>query len=96
MAIFAQIARLVIVKSLINLPLREYFFEVVLKGFVVVLFASFIPCIVYKFLPENIYTFGVVVLLCFVNSLVMIYLVGLSSAERTLVQKRIQNFSLKK
>ena len=59
--------------------------DVVLKCFVVILFAVPIPALVYFYLPENFYTFILNVCVCMLCSAVVIYYVGCNANERAII-----------
>lgn len=86
----AQVARLLIVKKLIGLPLRKYFAEVFVKGCTVALIASVIPFAVYRILQEGLVSFVLIVTLSCVCTLCAVYVVGLNNAERNIAISQIR------
>lgn len=87
--LIALVIRLVIVHKKINLSLKKYFVEVILKVILVVLISSFIPVILYLYMSPSLYRFLLVCGLSVVNTLFAIYLCGLNNEERYFIKSRI-------
>ena len=83
--VLGQIARLLIIRPMIDFSLRQYFEEVVMKCFLVTIIASIIPVSVYYYLPHTILSFFVVCIVCFISSILVIYFWGLSKTEKIFV-----------
>ena len=89
--IIAQIARLLIVKPMISLSLREYVRKVVLPGGLVTILSIPIPLVMKLLLPINFMSFIAILSTSLLCTIVSVYLVGMSSNERTMVTQKIRN-----
>lgn len=93
--IIAFNVRLLIVKPLINLSIYSYFKYVIIKIILVVLLSTPIPVFLYMLLPENIYSFILVIAMCFVCVGLFIYLIGLNKAEQNFFKGKMDYFFFK-
>lgn len=87
--IVTQIVRLILVKPLINLSLREYAQKVCVPCMYVTLAASIIPVIVKVLLPENIISFFVVVIVSVTSVSVFVLTIGMRTHERQVILSKI-------
>lgn len=87
--VIAHIARMIIIKTMINLSLREYLKKVIKKLLVVTLCSSVLPIIVYNILPSTMLSLIVVCMLCVSMVTVSIYFYGLDIKERSIVTEKI-------
>lgn len=87
--LIAQLARLLLVKPLINLSIRSYFQEVIAPCSLVLFISSVIPVGIKFFMQESLFTFIIVVFCSIVSVLVSIFLFGMTSKERELVLTKI-------
>lgn len=83
--IIAFIARLVIVKSLISLPLRQYVSSVVFRCIIVFCFSFAISYIIKGFMPEGNIASLVLCLISIFITLSVEFIIGLSTLERSFV-----------
>lgn len=87
--IATQTARLILVKPLINLSLREYANKVCVPCIAITVVASIIPVIVKVLLPENIVSFFVVVFVSVISVCVVVLTLGMTTHERRLILSKI-------
>lgn len=87
--IVAQIARIILVKPLINLSLRGYAQKVCLPCMYVTLASSIIPVIVKLLLPENIMSFLIVVIVSVISVSVFVLTIGMRAHERQVILSKI-------
>lgn len=96
MVVAAQIARLIMIRPMIQLSLRKYFREVVVKIACVVLSAIILPVAVYLLLPQNtLYSFLAVSGMCVISVSVSVYYLGLGKGERRFVIEKMNGFKQK-
>lgn len=91
----AQIARIFMIKPLIQLPLKKYFNEVIVRVLIVAITAPIIPLFIY-FNTHVLSTtnFFIVCLFSVISVFISIYLIGITQNERQMIlsylQKRIK------
>lgn len=83
-------ARLLIVRRLVQLSLRQFALKVVLPILVLVLISFGPSCILNKYLPQTFWGLVVVVLVSFILSAVSMYYVGLNKEWREKVKNMIK------
>lgn len=81
--------QLFILKPLIGISLRRYFSEVFFKSFVVTAIASIIPFLLFRFLPDNILSMIVIVLVSVLLVLVSAFFLGANKSEKHFVVEKI-------
>lgn len=91
----AQIARIFMIKPLIQLPLKKYFNEVIIRVLIVAITAPIIPLFIYfNTHVLSIINFFIVCLFSVISVLISIYLIGITQNERQMIlsylQKRIK------
>lgn len=89
--VIAQIARLLIVRPLIALSLREYAKKVVLPCVFVTITAIPIPLCIKMIVPESLIGFVVVLTISLMISSVCIYYCGMSASERLLITTKVKD-----
>ena len=87
--IIAQIARLIIVKPLISLSLKEYFAKVVIPCGVTTLVAMPIPFIMKIILPTGLIYSGIIIVTSIVCTTICVYYIGMTSGERSAISQKI-------
>ena len=87
--LIAQLARLILVRPLINLSLRSYIQEVVSPCTLVLLTSSVIPVVMKAFLKESIWNSMIIVVFSVVSVIVSVFLFGMTKNERQLVLIKI-------
>lgn len=88
-----QFARMLMLRPLIGIGLRDYFTNIYLRVFIVVLAAVVVPELVYVFMPEGLTRFFVICILCAISVLSSVFVFGLSSGERIFIHKKIVSIS---
>lgn len=87
--VVAQIVRLILVKPLINLSLREYAQKVCVPCVLVTVASSTIPVIVKVLLPDNIMSFFVVVIVSVISVSVFVLTIGMRAHERQVIMSKM-------
>ena len=80
----AQVVMLFLIRPLIKLSLREYVMEVFIRSGTVSFFAAIPTYLVFKVLPENIWTLLLVCVASVVCTAVCVYFIGLNKSEKEL------------
>lgn len=80
--IIAHVVRMMIIKPIIKLSLREYFHKVLFRLATVTVCSSILPIMVYKLLPVTMLSLIFVCLLCVITVAASVYLLGLEQGER--------------
>lgn len=88
--VIAHIARMIIIKPMIQLSLREYFNKVLVKLLMVVVSSSILPVVAYWMLPDTTVSLILVCLICVVMVASAIYLLGLERTERVIVNGKVR------
>jgi O-antigen/teichoic acid export membrane protein len=84
-----QYISVLLINNIIQMPLKIYFHEVVLKIIYVVSSSIILPLFAYVYLPNNISSFIIICILSFLSVLISIYLLGLSTKERIFLKSKI-------
>ena len=82
-------SRLLIVNKLLQLPIRDYFMNVILKIVLVCLFAPIIPLIMKGYGSSDLYNFLIVGFSSVICLLVTIYIVGIDNQDKEFVKNII-------
>ncbi|MBR2631744.1 MAG: oligosaccharide flippase family protein [Bacteroidaceae bacterium] len=93
--VVAHCVRMIIIRPLIELSLREYFKKVILRLMYVLLTSALLPILIYNVLPETVTSFIIICVLCVCMVAVCVYVFGLERNEREIVNKQIQEGILK-
>ena len=88
--VIAIIARMIILKDLIQLPLVGYIKEIYIPIIVVTLIAVLIPIMVHYYMDEGWLRLLVVSFSCLVTLSVSIYELGLRGSEKKMILEKIQ------
>ncbi len=94
-SICCLIARLVMLKGMIDISIRYFARNVMGNVLVVSILSSIIPYLVYRNLSPNIGRLIIVSIVSVVNTLSVIFFIGCSQKERKLVYSKIENFKSK-
>lgn len=96
-AVAAQVARLLLIRPMINLSLRHYFTSVIMPVSSVLVISTFIGFFIYNFFSSETWTNLIIVCsLCCVVNAVVIYVIGMNSYERNLMVSKLKNIILRK
>lgn len=85
----AQFARMVMLRPLIGICLRDYFKNVYLQVISVVILSSVIPLWVYESMQDSFARFLLVCIICTLSVLTFTYTIGLSKNERYFINMKI-------
>ena len=91
-AIIAQIARVIMIRPLINISYRKYLKEIVFRCVIVMIVASILPIYIYQQMDENLLRLLCVIICCSVSIIITILLLGLSNKERVMIYQKWQSF----
>ena len=94
--LLAQCARLMIIRGMISLAVKEYVKKVIFRIVVVLCFSPIIPILLHFYLSDSFLNMLIVCLISCVSVSVCIYLFGLSKGERYKINDKIINFIHKK
>jgi len=84
-----QFVRVWLIRTMIELPLKEYVVKVVLKCCVVAVLSPIIPCILYSLLNESFYRFVLLLVVSSISIIAFSYLLGLDKSEKLVVVRAI-------
>lgn len=93
--VIAQIARLIIVRPMISLSLKEYFQKVVQPCGLVTIASLPIPIFLKYQLNENILASLIIIVVCISTTMLTIYYIGMRSNERSIIREKIRTMSCK-
>ena len=96
--IIAIIARMIILRNMIQLPLVQYLKEIYVPIINVTLLSVIIPVLVHNYMLEGWYRFILVCVSCTISLSIFIYLLGLRGGEKALILekvKQVKNIILK-
>lgn len=83
-----QVARMIMLRPLIGIRLRDYFQHIYAKVLLVVAVSVFLPSLAYFNMEDNFLRFLSVGTLCVISVSASVYILGLSSNERALVKAK--------
>lgn len=90
-ATIAQVIRLIITKKLINLKLREYFKQVVLKIFIITPLASITPLLFHWYFEEDLLRVLLVTTTCIISVSLTVFFIGLNHNEKKFIKDTLLN-----
>lgn len=88
MEALTQFARMIMLRPLIGVGLRDYFKHIYLKVAIVVAVAIVLPALVYFNMLDNTYRFFAVSFVCLISVSVSAYILGLSANEKIFVRTK--------
>ena len=94
-ALLAQFVRILLVRSMIKLSIKQYFVKVIYKIVVVVLFSSIIPLIIYQEVSAGWTRLLLICAVSFFSVLIVVYWIGFEKNEKVFVRDKIR-FLLKR
>ena len=86
--IIAFLTRLWVIKPMIKLSMRQYFYQVVLPCFGVMVVSVFLSMIIKDLLPVGIFSTVIICLSSALLVLLLTYAIGLTSSERSFVTSK--------
>ena len=84
----AQFARMVMLRPLIGIRIRDYVKNIYARVMSVVTLSFVAPLVVYLNMPDTVLRFFTVCIVCVLSVGIIVYAVGLSSAERSFVNTK--------
>lgn len=93
--VVSMFIQLTIVKPLINLSIRDYFSEVLLKVMLVSVFALPLPIIVKVIMPDNLISFLTVCVSSTLCVCLSIYVFGITRSERSIFNNKVLSILLR-
>ena len=84
-----QAVRMVLLRPLIGIRIRDYFRHIYLRVFVVVILSSILPFLVYGHMDDTVLRFFTVCIACVLSVGSVAYTLGLSSSERAFVHAKV-------
>ena len=84
----AQLARMIMLRPLIGIRLRDYFTNVYSRVFLVVVLSVIVPFLVYESMDSTMLRFFVMCMVCVLSVGTVAYTVGLSRGERSFVKAK--------
>lgn len=95
-AFIAQLARMLIIRGMINLSLRRYAKETILPILLVTITSLPVPLFVYwKFADDSLWSFLIVCSICILSVVSSIAIVGLTQSERKMIASKIRRYTQK-
>ena len=91
MEAICQLARMIMLRPLIGLRVRDYFAHIYAKVFLVVALSVVAPAIVYNLMDATLMRFFVVCVLCVVSVTMVAYCFGLTTNERVFVLAKVKD-----
>ena len=91
-SIVAYVVRLIIVKQLIFISLKEYFINVIFKCGLVMSFAIPLPLYLKYILNDNLISFFLISCISVITSLTAIYFVGLDFSEKNYIKSKVIHY----
>lgn len=86
-----QVARMVLLRPLIGISLKDYFINVYARVILVVALSVIIPFIVYENIGDIVLRFFIVCIICVFSVCSIAYMVGLSKNEQVFVRSKVLN-----
>lgn len=83
-----QVLRMIMLRPLIGLRLRDYFTNVYVKVILVVIISSIAPIIIYGYMNDTIYRFFAICIICTLTVSTAAYNWGLTTRERIFVRQK--------
>lgn len=91
MEFFTQIARMVMLRPLLGIRLREYFKNIYYQVFLVFIFSTIAPLLICVNMEDNFLRFILICVTCFLSVGLVTYTLGLDSNERVFVKSKAMN-----
>lgn len=88
MEIFTQIARMVMLRPLLGIQLREYFKNIYYQVFLVFVLSAIAPLLIYVNMEDNFLRLVLICATCFLSVGLTAYTLGLDSHERVFVKSK--------
>lgn len=89
-AIGCLVLRLIMLKRMINFPVRSFFKHELSRILLVAILSSIVPCIIVCTMEENIYRLFFSVITSVIFTFIIIYLLGCSAEEKQFFKKKLK------
>ena len=86
--LIAQLARLFLLRGMIQLPLIDYWKKVILKSLLVLCVSIIIPFSLYNYLNSTLFDALIICIVTIISTVLSIYFFGISYDERALLKKK--------
>ena len=90
MEAIAQIARMILLRPLINIKIKDYIQNIYTKVFSVTILSVILPGLLYYNLPNSVLRFFVVCIACIIGVSTVSYTIGLTKKERLFVNDKLR------
>lgn len=90
-----QILRLFLVCHKIQMSIREYVIKIIVRVSGVAILASVLPILLYLLLQDNLLNAVLIIVVSIISVIVCSYLIGINSAERSMINQKILMFVMK-
>ena len=91
-AIIAQIARVIMIRPLINISYRKYLKDIVFRSVIVMIVSSILPIYIFQRMDENLLRLFCVITCCSISIICTILLLGLNGKERKMIYQKWKSF----
>lgn len=88
----AQFARMIMLRPLIGIHIKDYFKYIYTPVIIVVSFSFIIPFIIYNNMNDTILRFFIVCIVCAISVSVVVYTIGLSNNERIFIHSKVTEY----
>ena len=95
MECICQLLRMIMLRNLIDLKLREYFINIYSRVIMVIIGSTIIPFILYNYLAESILRFLIICLTSAVSVITISYLLGMTNNEKAFVRNHLKTIACK-
>ena len=89
MEAFTQLARMIMLRPLIGIRIRDYLKNVYSQVFAVSLISAIIPCIIHTNMKDSVLRFFVVCMICILSVCSVVYAIGLHKNERIFIISKL-------
>lgn len=95
MECFCQLARMIVLRPLIGLRIRDYVEQVYSKIFIVVVLSSIFPLVVFCMMSDTVLRFFIVCFVSVVSCALVTYYLGMTTNEKVFIVEKAKNVILK-
>lgn len=89
--LLAQFLRVFLIKSMIQLSLRQYVYEVIVRCLLVTILAPIAPYIMYQHVPDSLLRFLLLLLLSVLSVCISVYLFGMGRSEKDMLSTKVKS-----
>lgn len=88
-AFVCLVLRLLMLKRMINFPVRQFIYEELFKIIFVGILSAILPCILVVLIEENIFRLFLSIIVSITGTLIIIYLIGCNKYEKQLIISKL-------